>query len=118
MSYKTKMLKRREPERLIALVPTSLKVHLPSIGVSGSDGDYSTVPPVALYMIIAGDDQTPCRWNGRQLTVEWIDDNGVPLFTKEQATDLINCTYKFFESVGRTAKPILRPVPVFKIQII
>jgi len=116
---------------MIVLVPQSLQVNIPSISLSEvmskalwDHEDFSAplssemvIPPqtVQLYMVVAGDNQSPCRWNGRQLTIEWIDDNGVPLFTKEEAIYVINYTYKFFESVGRTAHPILRAVPVFQI---
>lgn len=85
-------------------------------GQAEKSASLGTGRKTSLYMIVAGDEQTPCRWNGRQLAVEWIDDKGVPLFSHDQALELIEQTYEFFSSIGRTAKPILRAVPVFQPQ--
>jgi hypothetical protein len=117
-----------KPRPFIASVPRNLTVTLPAL-LDGDTWEYTDINEGAgmqtntelkergtLYMVVAGDNQTPCRWNGRQLTVEWIDDNGVPLFSHDQAISFIECTYQFFASVGRSAYPILRAVPVIEFQ--
>ena len=76
----------------------------------------NAVPDTALYMVVAGDNQTPCRFDGRQFVIDWIQTPGVPLYSFKEAHKLMDQSYRFLESTGRTAHPILRAVPVFIIQ--
>ena len=94
-------------------------LNLPAAGTSiniGTSSDQGKQTTQQLYMVVAGDNQTPCRWNGRQFKIEWLDGEGVPIYNHEQAIALIDQSYRFLESVGRTAHPILRAVPVFQIK--
>lgn len=81
-----------------------------------STNEIGTTPDTALYMVVAGDNQTPCRFNGRQFVIDWIEAPGVPLYSFKEAHRLMEISYRFLESTGRTARPILRAVPVFTIQ--
>lgn len=83
---------------------------------AGVTANEAEAAPDALYMVVAGDNQTPCRFNGRQFVIDWIEAPGVPLYSFKEANKLMEQSYRFLESCGRTAHPILRAVPVFTIQ--